>query len=169
MSLQAQREGGYRKGYEPSAPPLAHGTPTYPRSSPYNDPEFAPYAPAPGTRPRHGDEKNETLGDRTMDIVGAVFRGAWKHSRTFLRIDLRRAIRYDGPKFRKRTRGPPITRGGYGQPAGTSVSPGGPLYGGEPTYYGEEEEYDAVGASKSWFGGIQGGGARLKIMQVSLL
>lgn len=95
-----------------------------------------------------------------MDMVGAIFKGAWKNSSTILRIDLRQSLRYQAPK---RLRG-----GARKVLPGASVSTGGPLYGGEAGGYGgygEEDEY--VAKDESLFGSIRGGGARLKLMQVS--
>jgi hypothetical protein len=95
-----------------------------------------------------------------MDMVGAIFRGAWKNSSTILRIDLRQSLRYQAPK---RLRGGPRKA-----LPGASVSTGGPLYGGEAGGYGGygvEDEY--VAKDESLFGSIRGGGARLKLMQVS--
>jgi hypothetical protein len=101
-----------------------------------------------------------------MDMVGNIFQRAWKDSHTILRIDLRRALSYEGPTLQRRRVAPPISQEGYGMLPGASVSSGGPLYRGE---YGNQEEYVATGPSKGWLGGIQGGGARLKLMQVILL
>ena len=163
MALQEQRErSGYRAGYEPSAPPIA----TEPRSShsvssPYNDPEYSQYAHRRPPQPSQpGGYVDDSPRGRAMDMVGAIFKGAWKNSSTILRIDLRQSLRYQAPK---RLRG-----GARKVLPGASVSTGGPLYGGEAGGYGgygEEDEY--VAKDESLFGSIRGGGARLKLMQVS--
>lgn len=163
MALQEQRaRSGYRAGYEPSAPPIAtEPLPSHSASSPYNDPEYSQYAhrrpPQPSQR---GDYVDDSPRGRAMDMIGAMFKGAWKNSSTILRIDLRQSLRFQAPK---RLRGGPRK-----VLPGASVSTGGPLYAGETGGYGgygEEDEYAAK--DESLFGSIRGGGARLKLMQVS--
>ncbi|KAH8967182.1 hypothetical protein BDL97_03G065400 [Sphagnum fallax] len=178
MSVEGPRERRYRTGHEPSAPPMEPpANPRYLQVSPYIDPEHSQYAPSPDRGPSHHPppsatpdsgalsewDDNKTLGSYMMDMVGNIFQRAWKDSHTILRIDLRRALSYEGPTLQRRTVAPPISQEGYGMLPGASVSSGGPLYRGE---YRNQEEYVATGPSKGWLGGIQGGGARLKLMQV---
>ena len=161
MAVQSQRERAFAPGYEPSAPPLHSGP-----SSPYADPEYARYVPRPPSRPSHsgGDALDQSLGGRVMHIASGIFQTAWQHSSTILRFDLRQSFTYRPPT--RRRAGPPPR-----SPVlpGASVSPGGPLYGGDAHGYGYDAAVDDeyVAKDASLFGSIRGGGARVKLLQVS--
>ncbi|XP_024377466.1 uncharacterized protein [Physcomitrium patens] len=165
MALQShQREQSFAPGYEPSAPPL------HSASSPYSDPEYARYAPPPPSRSSHSGASrpplDQSLGAHVMQIASGMVQGAWKHSNTILRIDLRQAVSYRPPTRRRRA----VRRDLLRSPAlpGASVSSGGPLYGGEGNGYGYDAAVDDeyVAKDESLFGSIRGGGARVKLMQV---
>ncbi|KAL3702076.1 hypothetical protein R1sor_020098 [Riccia sorocarpa] len=150
----------YISGYEPSAPPYDSAPDYHDRrrpSSSSTDTEFEhdhfhghddefPHNPQNRFRRVPPAHENETL-------AGYVFRRTiqpvWRTSRTVLRIDLRRGLKYNGPVVgsgRSRNRAP----------SGASASRGG------REFYDEEETQ----ASRGWLHGVSGGGARLKLMQI---
>ncbi|CAM6093242.1 unnamed protein product [Calypogeia fissa] len=91
-------------------------------------------------------EKDETVGGY---LFSRMVRPLWRGSHTVLRIDLSRSLAYDSPVVNRRRRH-------RSAPSGAVASSGG------PDYFDDEESQ----GSRSWFNGISGGGARLKIMQV---
>ncbi|KAL2649705.1 hypothetical protein R1flu_017833 [Riccia fluitans] len=143
----------YLPGYEPSAPPYDSATDYYhhPSSSSvdrefqYNrhDDEF-PHSPR--NPYRGGPPPKETLAGY---FFRRMIQPVWRTSRTVLRIDLRRGLRYNGPVVGN-------GRSGNRAPSGASASRGG------REYYDEEE----ANASRGWLHGVSGGGARLKLMQI---
>ncbi|BBM98212.1 hypothetical protein MPTK1_1g11750 [Marchantia polymorpha subsp. ruderalis] len=148
----------YPRGYEPSAPPY-HSAPDYHPSSPHASPadEFEQRLhrrqedefPRNPREPFFGPaDEHETLGSY---LVHRLIQPVWRGSRTVLRIDLSRSLKYNGPVV-GRGRG-----GGVGGPSGASASVGGRDY-----YDGKDDTH----TSRGWLSGIQGGGARLKLMQV---
>lgn len=129
--------------------------------NPYNDPDsFERRIP----QPAHGGQSSPsssypdqyhdiTLGQYILDRVGDVFKGLFRNSQTILRVDLRQALRYDVPLQKT----PLVSR----KAKSTGVR--------QPNRFSETEvhAYEEGVQSKGWFQGLQGGGARLKLMQVS--
>lgn len=110
---------------------------------------------------REGDfrdplEDDVTLGQFIADRVGDAFKGLFRNSQTILRVDLRQALRYDVPL--RRTPASVQTR----RARGTSIRQPGRRSDGEVV----AEIGDAQ--SRPWSYGLQGGGARLKLIQVSV-
>lgn len=164
--------------------PTVHESPSYTKSSPYGDPDYiesdnARHTQGPSSSsphyepayPKRGDshhthlpnseafEEDITLGQYILNRVGDAFKGLFRDSHTMLRVDLRQAIRYDGPVLQKK-RGPgrPRTVAGRGGRTPARVSE-----------VGYEEENEGAVQTRGWFHGLQGGGARLKLMQVCTL
>ena len=127
-------------------------------SSPYNDTD-SEYRRFSNSEPYKEDI---TLGQYIMDRVGDAVKGVFRNSQTILRVDLRQAIRYDGPALRQQMRGSGRPRkqvAGNGRRKVSRVSELG---------YEDDSDQQQIAAvqSRGWFHGIQGGGARLKLMQV---
>jgi hypothetical protein len=98
-------------------------------------------------------DEDVTLGQYILDRAGDAFKGLFRNSQTILRVDLRQALRYDVPLRQQQQRTPvqPRKARAIRQPGRRS-----------------ETEVDKVDAqSRPWSHGLQGGGARLKLMQVS--
>ncbi|MCO5603618.1 hypothetical protein L7F22_057769 [Adiantum nelumboides] len=91
-------------------------------------------------------------GTRLIDILGAAFGRVWRTSHTILRLELRRALDLDGP----------IVRGHDSESRRALYKRNRPRRTGS-----YPEDWVDGGPSSSWFQGIHGGGARLKLMQVS--
>lgn len=119
----------YPRGYEPSAPPY-HSAPDYHPSSAHASPadEFEQRLhrrqedefPRNPREPFFGPaDEHETLGSY---LVHRLIQPVWRGSRTVLRIDLSRSLKYNGPVV-GRGRG-----GGVGGPSGASASVGGRDY-----------------------------------------
>lgn len=163
MAVQQRRDRAFAPGYEPSAPPL------HSASSPYADPDYARYAPPPArsshsaASPGSRSAVDPSLGGRVTDIAAGIFQSAWRHSSTMLRFDLRRSFTYRPPTRRRQALRRPQAL------PGASVSSGGPLYGGDANGYGYDPVVDDeyVAKDESLFGSIRGGGARVKLLQVS--
>lgn len=124
-------------------------------SSPYNDTD-SEYRRFSNSEPYKEDI---TLGQYIMDRVGDAVKGVFRNSQTILRVDLRQAIRYDGPALQQQMRGPGRPRKQVGRREVSRVSEFG---------YEDDSDQQQIAAvqSRGWFHGIQGGGARLKLMQV---
>jgi hypothetical protein len=127
-------------------------------SSPYNDTD------SEYRRSSNSELSKEdiTLGQYIMDRVGDAVKGVFRNSQTILRVDLRQAIRYDGPALQQQMRGSGRPRkqvAGNGRRKVSRVSELG---------YEDDSDQQQIAAvqSRGWFHGIQGGGARLKLMQV---
>ncbi|KAG0566750.1 hypothetical protein KC19_7G085100 [Ceratodon purpureus] len=103
-------------------------------------------------------EDDITLGQFILDRVGDAFKGLFRNSQTILRVDLRQALRYDvSLRPLQRTSGTEVVPSRRGRGNGTSVRQPGRR---------SEAELDADAQSKPWSHGLQGGGARLKLMQI---
>ncbi|KAH7441194.1 hypothetical protein KP509_03G028700 [Ceratopteris richardii] len=135
-ALDASREQFYFPSYQPSAPP----EPFFNHADELSHKEALhndPYQEPSGLPP----------GTRLVDIFSDAFGRFWRTSHTVLRLDLRRSINVD-----------PITR------IRESDSPRRPYRGRGRQGY--SEDWGEEGPSSSWFQGIHGGGARMKLMQV---
>lgn len=95
-------------------------------------------------------DEDVTLGQYILDRAGDAFKGLFRNSQTILRVDLRQALRYDVPLRRQQQTTPvqPRRARAIRQPGRRSDT--------------EVDEVDA----QSWSHGLQGGGARLKLMQI---
>ena len=107
--------------------------------------------PAATTSDYSGDV---TLGQFILDRVGDAVKGLFRHSQTILRVDLRQALRYDVP-LRGRKSTEVVTRA-----RGTSAS--------VPQRRAAAAAEPVAQEQLPWSHGLQGGGARLKLMQVFL-
>lgn len=142
----------------------------------YADPEYHERWHGPSSSSPYNDTDSEyrrfsnselskediTLGQYIMDRVGDAVKGVFRNSQTILRVDLRQAIRYDGPALQQQRRGSGRPRkqvAGNGRRKVSRVSELG---------YEDDSDQQQIAAvqSRGWFHGIQGGGARLKLMQV---
>ena len=99
-------------------------------------------------------DRNLPGSTRLVDILGSAFHRFWRTSHTVLRLDVQRSTAFNGSHARKGAR---HTR--------------------QNNRYGhdEDEDYEDDHSSSSsssalgrWVRGLDGGGARLKLMQVSL-
>ena len=103
-------------------------------------------------------DEDLTLGQYILDRVGDAFKGLFRNSQTILRVDLRQALRYDVP-LRRQLRMPVQSQ----KARPTSIRQPGRR--SETEFAVDEGEVQ----SRPWSHGLQGGGARLKLMQVSQL
>lgn len=108
--------------------------------NPYNDADSYERV-APGAT-SSSDQRNLTLGQVILDRVGNAFKGVFRNSQTILRVDLRQTLRYDVPLRRASVKAKPTSR----------------LQRPDPSEVDDE--------ARGWLHGLQGGGARLKLMQI---
>lgn len=108
--------------------------------NPYNDADSYERVAPGGTS--SSDQRNLTLGQVILDRVGNAFKGVFRNSQTILRVDLRQTLRYDVPLRRASVKAKPTSR----------------LQRPDPSEVDDE--------ARGWLHGLQGGGARLKLMQV---
>ncbi|KAJ7534089.1 hypothetical protein O6H91_13G079100 [Diphasiastrum complanatum] len=159
------RAGDGSRRYEPSAPPLplTPYTPPPPPAPHYyshiDDDEDAYPSVSPSAGGGYGgpphtrlhsrySEENETLGARLVDMLGNAFKGLLKTSHSVVSLDLRRAVLHDGPpRSRQRRR----------RPRNDSD---------ENWSFDEEADWQPVRPQRKWMDRIQGGSARLKLLQV---
>ncbi|KAI5062034.1 hypothetical protein GOP47_0022573 [Adiantum capillus-veneris] len=135
------QEPFYVPGYEPSAPPLEpllHNGEKLGYDEHFHE-------------PHHHKPSRLPPGTRLVDILGAAIGRFWRTSHTILRLELRRAIDLDGPIVRGHDSESPRAQYMRNRAHRTRSYP---------------EDWVDGGPSSSWFQGIHGGGARLKLMQI---
>eukprot|EP01018_Ginkgo_biloba_P000258 Gb_41158 [translate_table: standard] len=165
QSIFSSASSSYVPGYDSSAPPLpTHTSEPGPHErfgynhgwEENNNGAVPPYYQTPVQENDLGNgqwgypypQENQVLGLRLIDVIGGAFSSLWRASHTVLRLDLRRGIRWDGPKLRGKQRS--------GQFVTTQRSHGEP----------PRNNWETERASSKWVQGIQGGGARIKLTQI---
>lgn len=182
---------GYRAGYEPSAPPEPPHQQHQQQQQQHHPDNNGGFFLGDRYPPTHFDPHHrgararaeeagggETLGQRMLGVAAGAVRGLWRTSHTVLRLELRRGISYQGPlvqrsgpgRRQQRRRSSSATT--IADQAGATVSVGGRFYGGQTKGFSDQEWAAAPpphlppphedGGGRRW----QGGGARLKLMQV---